>query len=383
MGELKPPHYIEDDSALGRWVEQCVRCDRLAIDTESDSFHHYKEKVCLIQMTAGGEDAILDPLRLKRMDTLAPLFADPARTKIFHDAGYDLIGLRRDFGFEVRGIFDTMLAARLLGHQSFGLAAMLATCFGHETDKRLQRSDWAQRPLSPEQIAYARFDTHFLPQLADRLHADLEARGRLVWAHEEFARLPALAARTSGVRRADPDGFWRLPGVKHLSPVVRGRLQALYLKREQLAEQIDRPPFKVFGDQVIIDLAQDPPQSLRELMPRPGLRRAGIERFGRQILEALRSAQPVHDGPPPGLKRRRRSGRFVDPDLKARYEALRAARKARASELGIDPEVALSNSVLEDLARTPPQHPEDLARHPELVGWRGPLLTASILSALG
>ncbi|MBI3179533.1 MAG: ribonuclease D, partial [Deltaproteobacteria bacterium] len=364
MRELKPPQYIETDSALAHWAAHCQGCDRLAVDTEADSFHHYKEKVCLIQMTAGGEDAILDPLRLTNIASLAPLFADADRIKIFHDAGYDLIGLRRDFGFEVRGIFDTMLAARLLGHQSFGLAAMLAARFGHETDKRLQRSDWARRPLSAEQLAYARFDTHFLPQLADHLHADLAAAGRLTWAHEEFARLPALAARTPGVRRTDPDGFWRLPGVKHLSPQGRGRLKALYMKREQLAEQIDRPPFKVLGDQVLLDLARDPPHSLRELTPRPGLRHAGIERFGRQIIDALRSATPVHDGPPPGVKRRRRSGRFVDPDLKARYEALRAARKAKAVELGIDPEVVLSNAVLEDLARTPPQHTDDLGRYP-------------------
>ncbi|MBI5511907.1 MAG: HRDC domain-containing protein [Deltaproteobacteria bacterium] len=383
MTELLLPRYIDTTDGLSQWVERSAAASAVAVDTESDSFHHYREKVCLIQMTAAGDDAILDPLALKDLGALGPLFADPSRTKIFHDACYDLICLRRDFGFEVHGIFDTMLASRLLGERNFGLAAILKQRFGFEANKRLQRSDWTRRPLSEEQLAYARFDTHFLPELAALLRQELEARGRLSWALEEFRRLPEVAARaTPRTYGPDPAGFWRMAGIRSLSPPVLGRVRALYLLREGIAERLDRPPFKVFGDRLLIDLATLPPESLDDFQPRPGLRRAGIGRFGREILQALKKATPVVDKPPRDRRPRRRSGRFLDPAARHRFEALRELRLNQAAALQVDPEVALGNAVLEDLARSPPATRAEVEAVPELQGWRAPLFIDPIFSLL-
>jgi ribonuclease D len=383
VSELRTPQYIDTPDGLSRWVELCARQGVVAVDTESDSFHHYREKVCLIQMTADGEDAILDPLQLKDLSALGPLFADPTKTKIFHDACYDLICLRRDFNFEMRGIFDTMLASRLLGEQTFGLAAILKQRFGHEANKRLQRSDWTRRPLSPEQLSYARFDTHFLPELAQMLRLELEAKGRLVWAEEDFRRLPDVAARaTPRSYGPDPNGFWRLSGIRNLSAEVLGRVRALCLLREQVAERLDRPPFKVFGDSLLIDLALEPPKISGELLPRPGLRRAGIDRFGREIVQALKEATPVTEKPPRDRKLRRRAGRFLDPHARDRYEALRDLRRSKADALGLDPEVVLGNAVLEELARTPPTSRAEVEAIPEFQGWRGPMFAEAILTLL-
>lgn len=380
---VEGPLYIDTAKALEAWVNHASKATLVAVDTESDSFHRYREKVCLIQMTALGLDAIIDPLALDSLKPLEALFADPRYTKIFHDAGYDLICLHRDYGFKLRGLFDTMLASRLLGHRAFGLAVILRERFGFEANKKLQRSDWAQRPLSAEQLAYARYDTHFLPQLTEMLTAELKAAGRLDWALEDFARLPELSERAPVRDTAvDEHGFWRVQGSKALTPPQRGRLRALWNLRDRLAERMDRPPFKVFGDWVLMELSKNAPTSLNDMRPRPGLRRAGIDKFGPEIMAALAHAEPVKGGPPPGSGRRRRSGRLLDPDARDRYEALRDLRRSEADGLNLEPEVLLGNALLEDLARRPPTLIGELQERPELRGWRGPYLCKPILQLL-
>lgn len=382
---LPKPRYVDTEETLDAWVEHLSSAKVIAVDTESDSFYHYREKVCLIQMTALGQDAIIDPLALNgKLSALGPLFADPKRTKIFHDAVYDLVCLGRDFGFEFAGLFDTMLASRLVGCREFGLASLLQNSFGFEADKRLQRSNWARRPLSPEQLAYAQSDTHFLEALAEGLKDELKSKGRLHWAEEDFQRLPQVAACIPArPSEPDPNGFWRIKGVKKLAAGSRGRAKALYMMRDRLARKLDRPAFKIFGDTVLMELAQRPPEDLLEVGPRPGLGRSGVERFGAQILNALRRAKPVNGGPPPGSGRRRRSGRFLDPKARLRYEALRQLRKRQAEALGLEPEVVLGNAALEEFARKPPSKAEDVKeRRPEIGGWRETYFVDDIIAAV-
>jgi ribonuclease D len=378
------PLYIDTHAGLIAWVETLSQATIIGVDTESDSFHRYREKVCLIQMTACGQDAIIDPLALATLAPLAPIFADPGRIKIFHDAGYDLVCLRRDFGFTPRGLFDTMVASRLLGVRHFGLAAILKARFGFEADKRYQRSDWAQRPLSAEQLAYARYDTHYLPALMTQLTAELQACGRLAWAQEEFERLPEVAARQAGRPPGiDPNAFWRLQGARALAPEARGRLQQLVMVREEIAEREDLPPFKVLAEKILLALAQSPPEDLQSLLQRPGLRRMAIDdSTGPELMAALSRAQPIEGSPPPGAGRRRRAGRSLEPEARDRYEALRELRRTLAVSINVDPEVALGNALLEDLARTPPMDLAALSSRPELCGWRQPLFAHALIEAL-
>ena len=267
--------YVDTPEAFEEWLVHLKGAEWIAVDTESDSFHRYQEKVCLIQMTALGRDAVIDPLELDNIQGLGEVFSDPSRIKIFHDAGYDLLCLKRDFGFELAGLFDTMLASRLLGKRKFGLAAVLEERFDFHADKRYQRSNWAQRPLSEGQLQYARYDTHFLPELVLQLKAELEAMGRWEWALEDFARLPEVVgdpvARSAGI---DPEGFWRIKGLRGLSAAEVGRVQKLYVARDQIAQRLDRPPFKVFSDTVILDIACHPPEDMEDFAPRPGLRQS-------------------------------------------------------------------------------------------------------------
>jgi ribonuclease D len=382
VDQLAPPLIIDTVEALEAWARRCEGSRIIAVDTESDSFHHYREKVCLVQMTVDDADAIIDPLATKTLEPLRDLFEDPSRIKVFHDAVYDLICLRRDFNLNLRGLFDTMVASRLLGKRNFGLAPILDEYFEFKADKRMQRSDWARRPLSDEQIQYARYDTHFLPRLVVKLQAELEAADRWLWAREEFTRLPDIAARiTPRVAGADADGFWRIKGIRGLSPEVLGRVQALYIARERIAERLDRPAFKVFGDHVLVEIAEKPPTN-DGLRPRPGLRRAGVDRFGKEIASALATAKPVYGKAPQGAVKRRRSGRFLDPDARNRYEDLRTLRREIAEGIGLEPEVALGNAVLEELARRPRIDKAELDDHPELVGWRSEFFVEPIYKLL-
>ncbi len=382
MNEPPPPIYIDTPTALAEWAAFCASAPVVAVDTESDSFHHYREKVCLVQMSAGGRDAVIDPLALGSLAPLAPLFAEPRQRKVFHDACYDLICLRRDFGFSFANLWDTMLASRLLGAKSFGLATILQQRYGYVADKRLQRSDWTQRPLSDVQLSYARYDTHFLERLAAALEQELAACGRLAWAEEEFTRLPEVAERVSARNNGPASRFGRLKGIRQLSPEVLGRALALFEARERLAARLDRPPFKIFSDSLLLELAARPPRTREELQPRPGLRRAGVERFGDEILAALASAKP-HKGRVPVGRSRRRAGRFFDPALRARYQELRALRSEKAASLGLDPEVLLGNAPLEELARLPAADVEALRRREELQGWRAPILVEALVELLG
>lgn len=364
-------HYIDTAEALAAWVQRLEEADVIAVDTESDSFHRYREKVCLVQMTALGEDVIVDPLAIGDLSALGPVLACTRRVKIFHDAGYDLLCLQRDHDFVVANIFDTMLAARITGCRHFGLAAMLQQHFAFTADKRHQRSDWSKRPLTPAQLDYARHDTHFLPALRSLLLQELERTGRRAWAEEEFARLPQLAAAARRAPRlAEGEGFWRVHGVKHLDAAARGRLRALYEARERIAERLDRPAFKVLADGVLLDVAERAPQSLEELAPGPGLKRHAIERHGPQLLAALAQATPITTAPP-RFSRRRRGGRALEPEAKERYEALREVRRREADALGLEPEVVLGNAVLEELARVPPTNRGELLALEAFRGWRG------------
>lgn len=380
---VAPPEILETTAQLADWVSSIAGADVVGVDTESDSFHHYQEKVCLIQMTAQGRDIIVDPLAMEDVQPLADFFANAGQIKIFHDACYDLICLRRDFGFQIAGIFDTMIASRLLGERHFGLAALLDAHYGFTADKRLQRSDWAHRPLTPAQLDYARFDTHFLPDLAAKLQRELVAQKRWSWAQEDFARLPEVAGRLPGRRSTShPDAFWRVRGMRSLSPEERGRVRALFACRNTLAQRVDKPAFKIFPDEVLIALAEANPRNMAGLQPQSGLRPGGVRRFGRAIIDALRHATPETSEPPEGLQKKRRSGKFLDPVLRARYEALRGVRTQHAEKLGLEPEVLLGNAVLETLSKTPPASDEACNKVTELNGWRGPILNQAIVATL-
>jgi ribonuclease D len=283
---MNPAQLITTQADLLTFLRDCQGERYLALDTETDSFYAYTPRVCLIQISCGLGDFILDTLTLEDISPLGPLLSGPEVEKILHAADNDLIGLRRDFGFTVHPLFDTAVACRLLGRRRLGLASILAAEFGVASDKKLQRGNWAKRPLSPGQLYYAQLDTHFLIELRHRLHRELVA-GRL-WAEAQkrFARLERL--RPKPERPPHPESYLRLKGAEHLADDSRRALKALFAYREQLARKTNRAPFRVMTNEVLVRLAQELPQDLTSLRRIRGLPGRFKGKAAQEILRLLR-----------------------------------------------------------------------------------------------
>jgi ribonuclease D len=235
-------HLVTDLPELEDLASKLLASPLIAVDTESDSLYSYTEKICLVQFSLPGADYIVDPLSIYSLEPLADVFASPTVEKIFHGADYDLVSLKRGYGFHFANIFDTMVAARILGRKSIGLAALAADYLGLRLDKTMQRSDWGHRPLSPQQLAYACHDTRYLMELRDRLLQELEEKGRLEEAREAFTDLAGLEPRS---RPFDAEAFWNLKGARDLDPLGQRIVRALHRWREDQARWEDRPIFKV------------------------------------------------------------------------------------------------------------------------------------------
>ncbi len=240
---LKDPVWVAGNTGIDRLVRNLTQQTMIGVDTESNSLFAYQEQVCLIQFTAGEVDYLVDPLVGIDLAKLGPIFANPQIEKVFHAAEYDLICLKRDFQFEFCNLFDTMQAARILGKSGLGLGTMLEQEFGILADKRLQRANWARRPLSAEMMAYARMDTHFLVTLRDMLKQELVNSGRWELAEEDFRRLTLTVA---GNHENGSGSWWRISGAQDLSPRQAAVLMELCAFRDERAKAMDLPAFPGF-----------------------------------------------------------------------------------------------------------------------------------------
>jgi ribonuclease D len=367
------PRLVDSPAELRAMVDALTGAPRIAVDTESNAFHAYRARVCLIQIAAGGRLWAVDTVALTDIGGLRELLLDPAVEKILHAAEGDLLNLRRDFDTGAVNLFDTMLAARLLGYPRYGLADLLQQHFGVTLDKRFQRHDWGSRPIPVPALRYAGEDVRHLEHLRDVLATELESRGRMVEAREIFERVSRV---TPEQREFDPEGFWRIKAARDLAGLERAILRELYIFRDDRARAQDRPPVKVINDDALVAVSRLAPADL------PGLRKAGlsplqVDRFGHGILQAIRRGRraPVPQIPRPG-------GPKPDPRLVLRYDTLRAWRKRRAAERGIDPEMVVSNAALRALSRAAPRSPADVAEIADLGPWKTSAYAQDLLDVL-
>jgi len=358
---LQPPIIIASQRDLRELARRLQDEPLVAVDTESNSLYAYRERVCLIQFSTRATDWLVDPLALDDLSALAPFFEDARIEKVFHAAEYDLMCLKRDFDFVFNNLFDTMVAARIIGRKAIGLGNMLEEFFGIQVDKRFQRADWSQRPIPAEQLKYAQQDTHYLPALRDILLDLLKQRGYLAEAREVFAQLQDVPP---AVHSFDPEGYWRINAARDFTRREMAVLRELYLFRNQLAERQDRPPFKVFSDSTLATIVKDMPQTLADLDNISGLNRGHIARHGGALLRAVQRGQTAPLPPRP------ERGPRMDPATQARYDALHEWRKTRAAERGVESDVILSKEALLALARTPPHTAEELETVPGLGDWK-------------
>ncbi len=357
--------YIERQPELKALAKDLLREPVVAIDTEADSFYHYFDKTCLVQIASSNGIYLIDPLVSDvDLSVLGPLMSAKKIRKIFHAAEYDLFVLKRDCGFRFSNLFDTMISAQLLGYPSVGLTALIERHFRVSLPKDEQRSDWSQRPLRESQLTYAAADVEHLIEVADRLEAELQERERLEWAQEEFR---TLAGREWPTRQFDELGYLRIKGAKSLDPVGLATLRELYLMRDARAREVDRPPFKVLGNRTLLEIAQERPGTLKALGSMKGVSDLILRRLGKEVLEAVgRGGRDPH-GP---LPKNNGSGRKrMDRRTERRMTRLKRWRTARARELEMDPGVLIPNSSLEAAAWRRPATREELAEIPELKRW--------------
>ena len=282
-----PPLLVADDAALERLLRTLGGEPALALDTESNSFHAYRERVCLIQLSSRSQDYVVDPIAID-VRPLGRLLCD-GREVVLHGADYDVRCLRREYGWRLGRLFDTMVAAKRLGRTGLGLSALVEGRFGVKLSKAHQRSDWGRRPLSQDQLAYAALDTHYLLTLADELRTDLAKAGQLELAQAEFGRVAAVEPRE---KVFDTEGWRRLKGARELDQAGRTVLKALWLAREARASEEDRPPFKVLGEPSMVELARRRPAGHEALARVPGVTPQVLRRLGAAIEAAIRSAEP-------------------------------------------------------------------------------------------
>ncbi|NDJ79126.1 MAG: ribonuclease D [Chloroflexi bacterium] len=370
---MNTAHYIRHTRELRALVDRLRNEPLLAVDTESNSLYAYYEQVCLVQLSTRTQDVIVDPLAVDDMSPLGELLADPAIEIVFHAAVYDVITLKRDFGYTFATIFDTMLAARICGWQKVGLGNILAAQFDIRVDKKYQRADWSKRPLPPEQMRYAQMDTHFLPRLRDVLLAELHQNGREEEAHETFAELPDLPAAEP---HFDPEGYWRIHQTQRLGGRQMAIVRELYLARDTIARQRDWPAFKIFSDKVLVELARIAPRRLEDMDGIKGLSASNIRRYGATILEAIARGQEAKPPHPP------RHSRIPDPEVQLRYEALHDWRKKRAVKRGVESDVIVPRGTLWALARRVPSCVEELEDIPGLGPWRRAEYGAELIDVL-
>ncbi len=349
---------IDTEEKLAAWLPKLRAAKWVALDTEADSLHAYPEKVCLIQISTADGDRLVDPLS---KISLAPLLdALNAHELIMHGADYDLRLLRKHHEFTPSAIFDTMLAARLVGEWQFGLSSLVEKFLGVKLDKGSQKADWARRPLTEKMEIYARNDTHYLQPLAAKLKQELQRKDRLAWHQESCARLIAECSQPPVV---DGDLAWRIKGSSHLNRPALAVLRELWHWREREAIAANRPPFFILNHEKLSDVASaatenQPVENLLPLRMSPRRREA--------LLEAVRTGLAVPPVRQPEIIRHK-CDRPNEAERR-RYAELARRRDAHARKLGIDPTLIASKATLGDLARDWPRHA------PELMSWQKDLL---------
>jgi len=339
--------WIAQQETLDPAMERIAAQQVVAVDTEADSLHSYFDKVCLVQISIPGEDFIIDPLARVDLAKFGAMLGDPSITKVFHGGDYDLRIMNRDFGFVVRNLIDTSIAAQLLGYPAFGLAALLDRHFAVKLNKVHQRADWAMRPLPPDMLDYAAMDTHYLAALADKLREELTALGRWEWALEEFTRLEAVR-----YREADEDAEpWRkMKNIGGLDRRSLAILRDLHQWRDGLARKADRPPFKIIGNDSIIDIAKEKPQTPRDLAALKSVSRYHGDRYGRDLAGIVKRAMEIPEAELP--ERNEPRAWIRDRALESRIEKLKKIRDRFAAELKIDPAMLGARHVLTAVATT-------------------------------
>jgi len=368
--------HVESQAAFDALRAPVGSAPLIAVDTEAASFHRYRDRIYLVQLSTRSLTAIVDPLAVSDLTVLGHWLADRSKEKVFHDADYDLRILHRDYGHTATNLFDTRIAAQLLDEPGIGLAALLLKYVGVTLDKKYQRADWSLRPLEPGMLEYAAADTRYLPVLRDILKERLVAAQRWPWAEEEFRLLEEVRWTSPG---PPEEAYLRLKGARTLKGHQLAVLRELFAWREATASQLDRAPFRVLMNEPMLAIAAAMPRDETALRDLKVLSSEQLRRRGADLLDAVSRGVGAPSESIPVFPRTRRP----PPDLayEARLERLKVARNRVAARLPLAPGVLCPNGILEGIARAAVGRVEDLRQVEGMREWQRQVLGAELLAA--
>ena len=372
---------IDTPQALVAFIAAMRKEPRVGVDTEAASFHRYRDRIYLLQISGATHTEIIDPLPLDpvALQPVGDLLKDPKTEKVFHDADYDLRVLDRDYGFHAVRLFDTRIAAQLAGEPAIGLAALLEKYLGVKLDKEHQKADWSIRPLPAPMLAYAAADTRYLIPLRDALERRLGELGRVEWAQEEFKKLESLRWTATPAGESD-EVYLRLKGGKTLPPRSLAALQLLHRWRDTVAEREDKAPFRIIGNDALLAVSRALPNSRGDLAHIRELPTSLARRHGDALLDAVARAKTLRESELPRVERRPRPPK--DPGFDTRLERVKAIRNRVATALGLDAGVLCGRTTLEACVRARPASRADLERVGEVRRWQIDALGDEFLDAL-
>jgi ribonuclease D len=369
--------YVRERVAMERLTQRISAAQRVALDTEADSLHNYFEKVCLVQLSLGGEHYLVDPLCGLDLNGLLEALAD--KPLILHGGDYDLRMMRASMGFRPRReVFDTMIAAQLLGFEQIGLAALIERYFDIKIGKAGQKSDWSRRPLSENQLHYAVNDTRFLEPLADRMRGELSARGRVDWQRESCRAMVESSGRDHA---RDREEAWRIKGAGRLTRRQLAYLRELWRWRDQHARSANLPAFRVLGNQEILGL-------VRWAESHPGVPLHQGPKLSRNIVgaqlttleEAIARVAGMDETEWPDLRQRDHDASRND--CIEEINSLRTECAQIAQELGIAASTLAPRAALEAIARSRPCTIDEIMKTGGLLCWQAELVQGAVEKCL-
>ncbi|MGD9234736.1 MAG: HRDC domain-containing protein [Desulfobacterales bacterium] len=367
---------IDKTIDLQKMIRSVEKERAVAVDLEADSMYHYKEKVCLIQIATEKASFVIDPLAIKDLAPLKPIFSDPDIKKIFHGADYDVRSLYRDFKIRINNLFDTELACRFLGIKETGLQAVLKTFFDVDVDKKYQKKDWSKRPLPKEMMAYASKDVIYLLPLARMLIHKLEKLDRITWVLEECEDL----SKVRPVLSNEGPLFMKFKGAGRLKSRSLAVLEALLQFRKRMAEKKDRPFFKIIGNESMMKIATARPVTLRRLKNIKALSNRQVSMYGSDLIKVVAKTLKVPESELPVFSSQKPP--VLPNGVPAKIKALKSWRISKANALGIDPGILCNNVLITAIAVKNPGDSKSLETVKEMKNWQKQAFGTEIIRVL-
>ncbi|MEA1948234.1 MAG: HRDC domain-containing protein [Thermodesulfobacteriota bacterium] len=355
---------VDTVAGLEKAVRILEKGKAVAVDMEADSMYHFQVKVCLVQMATEKSTIVVDPLQVKNLSPLKPIFSNPDIKKIFHGADYDVRSLFRDFTIEINNLFDTELACRFLGIKETGLEAVIEKYLNITLDKKFQKKDWSKRPLPQEMIDYAAGDVIYLLSLAQVCEKELEKKCRLAWVLEECD----ILSKVRPVLSDEEPLFLRFKGAGRLKPKSLAVLEALLPFRKGIAEKKDKPLFKIIGNESIMKIATAKPATLRRLKGIKALSGKQINMYGNDLIEVVAGALKIPESNLPVYPKKKTQR--LPYKVPERIKALKSWRASKVRALKIDPGIICNNALITSIAIQNPVDRRAMGRIKVMKNWQ-------------